>query len=337
MVNIFDSFEYALQYEQLSLDTDQSYKRFAETSVSLVEATGVSKVLDLGCGTGISTCVLFDKFEDIKVVGLDRASLFLKMASYKFGKLEDTEEVFETIKKKDYYPGILRKEGDIKDLEEHLRVIFRDYKKFKDNVVFYCKDASELYSIDEGEFDYVLANQFIHWLRKEGIKLGDRPNLDYERIVLQQVRNKLKLGGRFGFNTSGADFRFDDQNLNDIHVLEHPFYIAFNKSLHSQLDLDFISTRNYTFDHDEIARIMDENGFKILGNESVVINRNPKSLIEVCLIGGHMQIFQKANISLNIEERTKILKDALSYALRVSSPGIKPYIETGAHYLVRKV
>ncbi len=334
MVNVFADFKYAIQYEQVNLDANESYRQHAKESINLAKPIYGKRILDLGCGTGISTCEIFDQLNEINVVGLDQSEAFIKMASFKFDKLGYLEDIIKIVKKDHPYPKILREKCDVKDLETHLIEVHNKYKKFKEKMNFYCKDASELLSVQEKPFDYILASQFIHWLRKKDAKPG-QPNLDYERIVLQQVRDVLIFGGKFSFNASGADFKFNDSNMNEIHILNHPFYRSFTESLNSQLDL--IKKREYTFDNKEINRIMKENGFNIESYKEIIINRNSKTIIETCLVGGHMQMFQKSNIELPIEEREKILEEALNYAFKKSSPNVKPVIETMIHYLVRKI
>jgi len=61
------------------------------------------------------------------------------------------------------------------------------------------------------------------------------------------------------------------------------------------------------------------------------------SIIEVCLVGGHMQIFQKSNIESTMKEREQILENALNYALEKSSPKAQPVVETGIHYIAKKI
>jgi len=335
MVNVFDDFRYAMQYEQVNLDLDNTYNQSAKESIDLAKPIRPSLVLDLGCGTGVSTYELFNSFSGINVVGLDKSGPFIEMASFKFNKLGSLESLLQKIRDNNPYPKILRDNCDVLDLETHLKSVVDKSGKFRENVSFYVKDASEISSLQEKSFDYVLANQFIHWLRKKDAK-QDEPNLDYEKNVLQQVRDKLKQEGKFSFNMSGADFEFDNPSINEMHLLNHPFYSEFTKALYSQLGLEQPAKRVYTFNHAEVERIMEENGFNIEKTKHKIINRTPKMLLEVCLIGGHMQAFQKMNIDSTMQEREKVLEESLSYASKKSSPNSKPVIETGIHYLVRK-
>ncbi|KYK25243.1 hypothetical protein AYK26_02060 [Euryarchaeota archaeon SM23-78] len=336
MVDVFNDIRYAIQYEQVTLDLGGTYRQFASDTLSLIKIPKNSKVLDLGCGTGISTCTIFDMAEKVKVTGVDKAQHFLDIALLKFGLLDNPNSILQIIKQDHPYPQVLRDKCDVKDLESHLKKIAQKYKKFGNKVSFYHKDASEILDIKERPFDYVLANQVIHWFRKKDTKSGE-PNLDYERTIIQQVRNSLKEGSLFGFNTSGADYKFDKNDMNQIHILNHPFYIAFMESLHYQLSSKWFPKREYTFDHNEIKRIMEENGFNIEASKQKKMYRQPNQIIEVCIVGGQMQIFQKSNVESTTEERERILEEALKYALRKSSPGVKPVIETGIHYIARKI
>ena len=224
----------------------------------------------------------------------------------------------------------MRRHCEVGDLEDHLKRETERYARFKDKVKFYCLDASELQRMDENPFEYVLASQFIHWPRKKDIEITG-VNYDYEQKVLAQVRGSLVPKGVFAFNTSAADYRFQDENRNKVHLLNHPFYIAFQDAMSHLLGLTSAG-RNYTFDHNEMERIMRKAGFLIKDFDLNVLTLEASKLVEICLVGGHMQIFQKLGIEASPDEREIILAEALRLALRKTSPSVAPVIETFVHY-----
>lgn len=335
MSNVFEDPKFAVQYEQLNLDLNDPYGIFATTLIRLAAIPQGSKVLDLGSGTGIPTCRLIDIVEDIRVISVDKSKSNLEIALLKFGYIEP-DAVLERIRQEHPYPQILKALCDVKDLEAHLKEVITRYRKYKDKVSFYERDASQFSDISDKLFDYVLASQVIHWFRKKDAKPNE-PNLDYERSVLQQVRGVLKEKGLFAFNTTGADYFFGDPNIDDIHMYKHPFYQHFMESVRPQLSIVSTSGKAYTFTSQEVERIMGENGFAIEKIERMELEYTPMNFKEICLISGQMQIFQKLGIDLPMEQREKILTEALQYAISKHPLGSEmPIMETGVHYVVRK-
>ena len=90
------------------------------------------------------------------------------------------------------------------------------------------------------------------------------------------------------------------------------------------------------FNHDEIVRIMQENGFTIQKKEEQHIQYSPEALLEVCLIGGYMQIFQKAIIDLPDQEYNQLLSDAINHAQAHARTNESPVIETIIYYTAKK-
>ncbi len=342
MVDVFNDLTYAIKYEQLNLDLNNVYNTFAKTAISLAKIPDHSYGLDLCCGTGVSTYELLNNVPETRVVGIDRAENFLEMAKVKFGISNKTNLVFQMIKEKHPYPEVIKEKCHPKDLESHLREEIKSCEPFMESVSFYCRDASDMSNISRELFDYVLASQCIHWFRKKSDpeKPEIKPNLAYEKKVLEQVRNNLKTGGLFIFNTSGADYKFEDTRMNEIHFYKHPFYKTFLESLYAELDSKILSDEGYTFDHNEIERVMKENGFKIKDRLNIELPFEPNNLIESCLIAGQMSIFQEKNIDdISADERENILKRAIEQTIEKQGGSLTeiPVIETGVHYVTEKV
>jgi len=138
------------------------------------------------------------------------------------------------------------------------------------------------------------------------------------------------------FNTSGADYRFENDELNEKHLTNHPFYKAFSHSVNSQLGITE-EEKQYTFDTSEIEKVMLENGFSIVARKDDVIYYEPKLLEEICLVGGHMGLFQARNSDIPMKEQEKILQNALQYARKNASFYEYPQvIETAVHYVAQK-
>ncbi|MCP4762500.1 MAG: methyltransferase domain-containing protein, partial [archaeon] len=82
MVNVFTGSQYSIQYQQISEDLG-IYHTFANESIELLKPQVGTKVLDLCCGTGNSTCALFAYQPNITVTGIDSSREFLDLAEIK--------------------------------------------------------------------------------------------------------------------------------------------------------------------------------------------------------------------------------------------------------------
>ena len=71
--SVFDSLSYAALYELDNLLFDNGYGKIARDSINLADIAKGSRGLDIGCGTGISTCKLVDMVPGIKVKGIEKS------------------------------------------------------------------------------------------------------------------------------------------------------------------------------------------------------------------------------------------------------------------------
>lgn len=346
MVDVFKDEKFAMHYEQVNLNLDDVYGQFANTLIALMGLNDDSRVLEIGSGSGISASKLFTANKSTTLVGVDKSKPLLDIARLRFGQADNLDSYLEVIAKENYYPKIIGEFVEIMDLADHLKMQRAEYSKFGERIELHQKEAHEIDGISEEPFDYVFTSQVFHWLRKYDGGTAENPNLDYEREVLQKVRDNLKPGGLFAFNTTGWDFGFDVEFRNDIHLSNHPFYKAFRKYIDEQISKltkkegeeapqpAQETGRIYTLTNDEVERITAENGFKVVDKKYTTIEFEPNRIVEFCLIGGHMQIFQKEGIEATMEEREEILRDAVRYASERTSPELTPVVETGVHYVV---
>jgi len=342
MVNIFDDLESSLKYEQFEIDSGNIYQKFAKSlaELSLPHISKMKRGLDLGCGTGISTSTLFDYLRNtVYIEGVDKSKPYLDIAILRFNLQEkrNFENIFNKIEKGEYYPSIIKERCNIQDLLSYIKQQQGIYKKFKDKVAFHCKDASDLEGIEN--VDFVFSNQFIHWPRKKDGGSIENPNLKYEQEVLQSVKNILNKRGFFSFNTSGWDFEFSNPNMNKMHRAKHPFYTSFRKRLSSILRLEYTVADKLTFNYNKIKGIMDENGFKIINYFENLYSMDNNALIESCLIGTIMEVFQKQDINISLEDREKGIIDSLESVLKEydDPSSLGKILETGAHFIVQKI
>lgn len=337
MTDVFQNLKFALQYEQrnLNIGSENAYGRFASESIDLAEINSDSIVLDVGCGTGISTTTLVDKVKNVTITATDRSPQFQEIAKLKFGLSENVEKILSVADvQTTAYQDLLKEKWENKDLSEHLKSQIRKYSNFKDNLDFHILAHNELEKLNEEFYDVVLLSQGIHWFRNNDGKI----DLNYEKECLQGVERRLKKEGTFVFNTNGEFYDFEDKKLNEMHISFHPFYTSFYESVYSQLGLKVPKNKkNKAFNDSEIKKALKENGFNIIRKKNMLITRKKNSLIETCLVcSGNMSIFQSEGINLSYEDRFKVIKKAVDDSLKRGLLETKPVAETGVHYVAKK-
>lgn len=217
----------------------------------------------------------------------------------------------------------------------HLLLQAEKYSPLRNRVAFHHKEAGSLEEIADGTFDHAIASQVFHWFRKEkGEKSG--PNLEYERRAPSLINKALKTDGTFAFSTGGCDFRCEDLTINERHFMFHPFYVAFREALAAKLGIPYEKNHTYTFDYDEIRRLMDENGFEVIDRGMAFADFPPHGLIEICLVGTQMQVFQKQGLQMSMEDRERLLLESIDDAFKTCKPEDRPVMGLSAQFLARK-
>ncbi len=335
---IFQSPRYTLQYEQLNinLNSDQphgSYGLYAQDTLQLAGTPQGSKILEVGSGTGVATTVLFENVSEITVVGTDKADNFLQLARAKFHH-RDIQSYLLELEQGGSYPPFLRQHCNLSNLGDYLRRVYEQNAKFADKVSFQTLEAANLGAVSERNFDLVFMSQVFHWFRREG-PAEEQPNKDYEQRVLQACRELLKPAGQIVFNTTAADYQFPEELLHK-HFFNHPFYRAFYSAINSELGLSPATTITRYLSHQELEDALEKSGFEITRQKITEYRRQPERLIEPCMIGGQMQIFQKLGLDVSVQEREAILEKALQSAMTKCSPEQHPFVEIGVHYVAKK-
>lgn len=60
----------------------------AKDLLSKIDIASPQKIIDIGCGPGNSTKVLFDKFPNAKIIGIDNSKKMIEQAKHNFSKIE---------------------------------------------------------------------------------------------------------------------------------------------------------------------------------------------------------------------------------------------------------
>jgi SAM-dependent methyltransferase len=340
--SVFDSLQYALFYEQDNLNCGDEYGRHAADSIRLANLGTCSNVVDIGCGTGASTCKLIDMLEGARVVGVEPHRM-IDIARLKFGMPPlIPEEIFETVKKHPPYPEILRKYKTPRDLESHLRECIAKYQSCASRTNFYQTDASRIPEfLDADSQDLILASQVVHWFR-ENPHHGNPSS--YEGKAIGAINHCLKEGGIFVFNTTSRGVLMSNgQNLEQMG--EHPFRRAFKERLYVLLGKTKETGRKMPkkLDDNEIDKIMGENGLTIIAKKEEIRRVEPKTVRENCITGGHMSLFEsdfkssnQRGKTLSMKEREQVLEEALTYAETTCLLEEIDVTTSVVHYVARK-
>lgn len=342
---IFKSLKYGLAYDQATLDLGLTYRAFQKELLQLGEGRipNNPRILDLCCGTGESTLELA-LIPGAKITGIDYSEEWLKLAEFKFGRgpltSKDQTTLAERIRVDHPYPAMIGERVDVWDLAQHLTSIQEAFKSLGARVRFVHRDASDIEGTGE-PYHLVNNNQGIHHFRKYMPNDGTiLPNLDYEAYearVLQAVHGVLVPHGLFLFNTSGADYKFRNDGLNRSHILEHPFYKAFQKELMQLMNRETPEERHFSFSWHDIHRILENARFMELEHRTQAWEHAPERLVEICVVGGHMAIMQNMTALPSRHERQAMLEEAVTKAYEHARPTDKPVMEYVVHFAAQKV
>ncbi|MBN2142801.1 hypothetical protein JW711_05730 [Candidatus Woesearchaeota archaeon] len=88
MKNFFKDPRFTIPYKQTNLDLGNPHGKLSERSIAHTNIHQGQDILDLGCGTSVSTSTLLDKASPVFVIGAKLAGAFLNMARMKFGLRE---------------------------------------------------------------------------------------------------------------------------------------------------------------------------------------------------------------------------------------------------------
>jgi ubiquinone/menaquinone biosynthesis C-methylase UbiE len=335
-LNVFDEFGYPLSYGQFSLDAGRYYEAFANHTLNLVAPKKGDVVLEVACGTGISTVELL-KFQPAKIYALDRAAQFLALAEHTVGKTDDVS--FNNYFNASYqYPkSFASTYFEVADLHQYLIEQRGKSRLQSDRVRFTNASAHEIRDLELSSIDFAFCSQAFHWFRLYQTNSA-APNIAYEHDVLSQIRNALKPNGAFAFNTTAASFAFTDPTLNQKHFKNHPFHLAFIAAMEKELGLGPIAGDKPALDHQTVTHALIEAGFEVERAEILDLPLPPHAIFDICIVGGQMQFFQRRNLSLRAGERKELIEVGLRKAFSEARSSIDsvPVTEYGMSYVARK-
>ena len=318
------------------------YRKFAKYLANLMDLRPGESVIDIGCGSGDSTRVIWEKQSKLKeVVGIDKSGMSIEVAKTKFGY--PNKELLNSMLTEELYPPEISYRLKKRDFKRYFSDFIGSMYPYSEKTKFITTDISSMNekirkNLGWHQFKHGFGNQVLHWPRKE--PGGSIPNLEYEGRCFEEIAKSLESHGWLGFNTTGADFEFDESGWNDKHILEHPAYKTFYNQIGRKIGKPELGLkREYTFNKSDIERVLAENGFRLDKSDKMELKLPREQFIEICLMGAHMQIFEKEQLQIPFEKKQELILNALQYTLEKEKKEIehRSIIETGAHFVAKKV
>lgn len=214
---------YVFNYERVSASSSRPYEQNAMVLAGLSgEIRNGQCVLEVGCGTGNSTIVFTESIpQDGKLIAVEPSPAFLKLAQYKFGKTRATLPSDLDVETRDF----------IESQRERARL-------FSEKVDFVLARADGLFlPVKDKSVDIIFAASVMHWLAFESFESRD---IDYLNGAIADFARVLRSGGKLIFDSSGLQFDFGDDKVNErlvnsYHLLSHPFHMKFLEKLSDDL------------------------------------------------------------------------------------------------------
>lgn len=342
---VFQGLSYAWKYEireafQQSLQ--RGYKLHADILLRLVDLPKNGRILEVGCGTGISAQRICEVASPALLVATDQAAGMLEVARHKFG-VSPSPLLGEVLREAFSQPvNSITPEA----FDSYLRVAMEECHHFTDRVRFVSCDAAVLAGLGLGEQDAVIANHVVHWFRRDPIS-GGAGNIEYEARAWEAIAQSLRRGGYFLFNTTGFDYEFADPKMNSCHFTAHPFYRTFATFVFGLLrkegiaDLSFPDQRSYSFPMGTIEQLATRHGYRVVNQRTSGFNRTPQELLDACK-AAEMVLFERTGLSrLPHPERQRFIRQALDETLANESHSRTldevGCAETTVHYALMKL
>lgn len=286
---VFADSDFALRYELrecLQMMGHRGYYMSARILCALSDTPPDARILDLGCGTALSTLAIMETHPLATTLGLDRGRGMVTLAQYKFFPSDGsvTDELHGKIDSQ-----VSAQEAG--RLKQHLEQMRSRASRFAGQVKFVVAEAKDCSELIEGQVDAAFGNQVFHWFRGEG--------LDYEAQTLEALHRCIRPGGNFVFNTTSADCEFSNSAYARLELDHHPFYVAFREHAFDEMVSRGIAQRRPSppsrplFSRGEIQGIMEDHGFRIILTREAVMVRAPGDILDICRLSSDMAIFEK--------------------------------------------
>jgi SAM-dependent methyltransferase len=328
----------ALQYEHFEQGSG-SYRHQSESLVKLLDTEEGDSVLEFLTGTGVTTKAIIDIRPRVRnIISFEKSREMLEIARYRFNQYQWPELLEEELAREPY-AGLIEDTEKLKtyiqrrDLVSGLRRECEETRRFGGDVIFIEEDVADflVYLEEEKQFDVGVMSNGYHWIWKHKMR----------EEIMEGLNKKIKKGGLLGFNTTGADLDFgeeelDFRRLNDLYRgKSHPFYLRLRQLIREQWS-GVPERLQYTFTLRNIDEEMEKHGFKLRDRKFEVVQHTPDQFVELMLMGGPHH-FIGLELPRSVEEMNKTFVSILDRALIEGEESLlRPIYSTVAHFVYTK-
>lgn len=346
--NIF-TFKYGLEeYEKFWLPGEKYYEPSAKIQAEL--AGGIKDediVVDIGCGTGNSTFVLASSNPEFqRIFAIDPSQGFLRIAQYKFGEMSEQQ-----------WNKLTRDLAIDPEVIKNIQRIKEESSGFKDKIEVIRSRGDQL-PFPSNSVDRIHCVQSLHWM---GFADNDNEGKDIShlKLSLKSMRRILKPEGVLIFDESGFHLDFeedehDGQRINDLHILNHPFYQEFVRNLYQifqergftdiRTKPEKVNKYHHMFNLELIQQLLSETGFELefVNGKPYKFHTESRSeddLLNIIKGGSAMVHFTTPELlELHDEEKSRIINEALKQTLEEKENLLQaPCLETYAFFVAKAV
>ncbi len=312
IIRIFDDLEFMLRYEEYNAITGRGKGKPQEVSQDMPFSKG-DIVADIGCGTGKSSLVIFEKQPEIKkIIAVDPCKNVLDLAKLRFGNhLSELLSYFSNA------PEILTYD---------LANSYQEAQVFKNKIEFYEAFAENLEEVVKEEVDHVVASLSLHWF------------YDSDK-GLKNINRILKKEGSMAVSSASWKYKFEKLDRNQS-FNQNPFYQAFFKNLEKELntsvDKSGIDTEKpVLFDYKKAEELFESKGFEITNYREHFYELPPGMIILACRFGAFLRM---GEINLEITKLDEIINETTYKTLKeVNILDSDKKYEMAPYFTVKKV
>lgn len=334
---------YPFRYEWFASFDPRTYEIAAQFLTTLDKnKQNNATILEIGCGTGISTSVLTQSNPNLKIlVGIDPSrdpfKEFIDLAAYKFDR--------SPLK----LPTGIPQEAYTYIAEQKERV-----SSLKDRVAF-VQGISTALPIASNTFDRVYCNESLHWFAFA--TATSKPDHRLVEQSFNEIGRVLRNDGKLLFESNGYIFsfgnkKFEGLRLDDIHTGKHPLRIKFTQYfnqviLESGLQIDQENKKpdylHYLFNLRRLKNLLLQSALELVEKNGEpyklkIIKTDTDRTIQSIRTAARMEHFSRPGlINLPEEQKNSIVELALARTLdNYQDDKEKTFYETFVGFVAQK-
>lgn len=308
-------------------------------------------VVDLGCGTGISTEALLTTVPNIRVAAVDANRAMIDFARYKFGHTQ-ADPQSTVVMKASHYPTLIQGYAEPLDLETHVhdtpKRLEEGRRRFDrliqgelvsgSHVEFSEYRAGFLheYAGSDEKFDLVFVPGTFRWFRRHNVQQGGSPNSTYEKKVCEDIYQVQNTGGLVVALLRGEDIALG-KRWECLQWTQEPFTLAFNDSLEHSTGRSMKQHDPFDFTIDSFLSLFPDDQYHLVSQDIHSFPVPRQRLVELAFVSGLTDLMKRGAES-NVVIAEKHLREAAENALRNVGfdPNGPPVYETAIILVARK-